>query len=159
MRTAEQQLHSTLPRHQSHRDGGLTRRLGYTVALVVDVVLLELVNGAPGWEAVPFLTSDFTEVVGLVNASIVLGVVANAVYLAHDPRWLRGLGDLATTAVGLWALVALWQVFPFAFSVDWVVDPVLLTRWVLAVGIVGSGIGLVSAFVRFVGGLVAARSA
>jgi hypothetical protein len=142
----------------AHREtSAAARRAGYTVAIAVNAVLLYLINRSPGWEAVPFLTDDTPRVLGLVNASIVSGIVANAVYVLWDPRWLRALGDVVTTAVGLAALVQLWVVFPVAFApaaVDWE----LVARWVLGVGIAGSVIGIVVALVRLGRALVGSRT-
>ena len=128
------------------------RRFGYVVAVLVNAAMLYAVNRWPGWEVLPFLTADLVLVLGLVNASIVVNLAANLVYLVRDPRWLRALGDLLTTAVGLVALVRMWQVFPFDFSGDW--DGwTLVVRLLLGLGIVGSAIGLVTACVSFVKGV------
>lgn len=128
------------------RPGPGQRRFGYAVAIVVNAVMLYLVNRSPGWDAVPFLTDETPEVLDLVNASIVAGVVANVVYVVSDPEWLRALGDVVTTAIGLAAMVALWQVWPIDLAAGWEV----LARWLIGVGIVGSFIGIVVAMVRFV---------
>lgn len=125
------------------------RRVGYVVAAALNLLMLYLVNVSPGWEALPFLTSRTELVLPIINASIVVGVVANIVYVAADPLWLRSLGDLVTTTVGLAAMVRLWQVFPFSFAestVPWEV----LVRWVLGVGIAGSAIAIVVALVSLV---------
>jgi hypothetical protein len=134
---------------ETRRPAAATRRVGYAVAVVVNAGLLYAVNVWPGWDEVPFLTGDFSLVVGLVNASILVSLVANAVYLVRDPRWLRSLGDAATTAVGLVALLRLWRVFPFDFgdsSFDWALAAHLL----LGVAIVGSVIGIVAGLAGFV---------
>lgn len=52
------------------------RRIGYAVAVLVNVALLYTINAWPGWEAVPFLTEDLRLVTGLVNASIVVNWAA-----------------------------------------------------------------------------------
>ena len=122
-----------------------TRRFGYVVAVLVNAAMLYAVNRWPGWQEVPFLTADTELVLGLVNATIVVNLVANVVYLVRDPRWLTALGDLVTTAVGLAAMVRIWKVFPLDVS-----DRAeLLVRALLVVGIVGSAIGIVVAIVRF----------
>jgi hypothetical protein len=138
------------PRPES---GPLARRVGHAVAIAVDVVLLLLVNRSPGWQAVPFLTPDTEQVLGLVNASLAAGVVVNLVLLVADPAWLRALGEVVTTAVGLAALVAVWQVWPLDLTVAW--D--LVARLAVGVGIMGSVIGIVAAVVRFVRELSAPR--
>ena len=137
------------PVHAKPVAGPVARRVGYTIAVALNVALLVLINETPGWQALPFLTDDFTLVLGIVNASIITGVVVNAVYVVLDPAWLRALGDIVTTAVGLAALVRLWQVFPVDFAPA-VVDLDLVARWVLAIGIVGSVIGIVAAAARLV---------
>jgi hypothetical protein len=125
------------------------RRFGYLVAVLVNAVLLYATNSWPGWEALPFLTEDMRLVIGLVNASIAVNLAANVVYLVRDPSWLKALGDMLTTTVGIVALLRIWQVFPFDFggsSFDWT----LVVRIVLGIAIVGSAIGIVAAFVSFV---------
>jgi hypothetical protein len=126
-----------------------TRRVGYGIAIAVNALLLYLVNVSPGWAAVPFLTDDTTHVLGWVNASIVAGIVANALYVVVDRRWFRPLGELLVTLVGLTALVRLWQVFPFAFD-DSEIPWHDIARWVLAIGIAGSVIGLIANLVKLV---------
>jgi hypothetical protein len=69
-----------------------------------------------GWQAMAFLTSDAGQVLWLVDLSLAAGIAASAVYLAHDPPWLKALGDLATTGIGLAAAIRIWQLFPFALS-------------------------------------------
>ena len=130
------------------------RRAGYAVAMTVNLVLLFLVNVTPGWQAVPFLTENTTDVLLLVNLSMGAAVVANAVYSVFDPPWVRALGDAVTTSVGLASLVRIWQVFPFEFvtsSVPW--D--LVARWVIGIGIFGCVVAIIVALVRFVRGLMA----
>ena len=132
------------------------RRAGYAVAVLVNAALLVLVNRWPGWEALPFLTTDTRLVIGVVNASILVNLAANLVYLARDPRWLKALGDTLTTAVGLVAMVRIWQVFPFDFgdsSVDWA----LLARIALGLGIAGTAIGVIVNAVGFVKAVVTSR--
>ncbi len=143
-------------RRVRQRPSSAARRGGYTVALVVNSVLLGMVNVTPGWEAVPFLTEQTPLVLGLVNASMVAAVVLNAVYLLADPRWLKALGDVAQTVVGLAAVARIWQVFPFAFD-DSTLDWPLIARWVLAVGAAGSAIGLVVGLVSLIRAAVAPR--
>jgi hypothetical protein len=115
---------------------------------------LVLVNVWPGWESVPFLTSDTTEVLGLVNASLFAGIVANLAYLVDDAPWLVALGGVVTTGIGLAALIRIIQVFPVDFS-DWDFDGTALVRVLLILAIVGSAIGIVvqlTALVRSLAG-------
>lgn len=136
-------------RAKTRRPRARTRLAGYLAGVVVNGVLLALINGRPGWAAVPFLTPAFSSVVGLVDLALVTGLVTGFVHLLHDPEWLVALDGLVTTCAGLAALVRLWQVFPFDFgaaSFDWAA----LTRIVLAVGFAGSVLGLAVGLVTLV---------
>jgi hypothetical protein len=126
----------------SSRPPAAARRFGFGVAAVVNAAIWFLINVRPGWQQVPFLTEETSLVLWLVNISLIAGVVVNVAFAAFDPPWVKSLGDLITTSIGLVVLVRLWQVFPFDFSgysVNWAV----LARLVLVVAIVGSIIGVV----------------
>ncbi|MEU5265549.1 hypothetical protein [Amycolatopsis sp. NPDC021455] len=126
-----------------------TRLAGYLAGVVVNGALLALINGRPGWAAVPFLTDGFAAVVGVVDVALVAGLVTGFVHLWHDPEWLVTADGLVTTGAGLVALVRIWQVFPFDFgatSSDWATA----ARVVLAIGIAGSVLGLVTGLVDLV---------
>ena len=125
--------------HRARRPSAGTRRAGYGLAIVFGTVLLIILNGSPGWPAIPFLTSDTVQVLWLVNLSLAAGIAANLVYLAYDPPWLKSLGDLATTGIGLAAAIRIWQVFPFDLSSGWSTA----VRALLVIAIAGSCIALV----------------
>ncbi len=133
----------------SRRPPAAARRFGYLVAAAVLVAMLYAINVWPGWQEVPFLSDDTAQVLWLVNLSLVAGVAANMVYVAYDGLWLRSLGELVTTSIGVVVLARMWQVFPFDFSgnsIRWNV----LVRFVLVVAIVGSIIGIIVQFVSLI---------
>jgi hypothetical protein len=123
----------------ARRPSAGARRAGYCIAIAFSAALLFVLNARPGWQAMPFLTSDAGQVLWLVNLSLAAGIAANVVYLAYDPPWVRSLGDLVTTGVGLAAAIRIWQVFPFALSSGWSTA----VRVLLVVAIAGSCIALV----------------
>ena len=112
------------------------------VGIVVSAALLLVLNGEPGWQALPFLTSDTSQVIGLVNLSLAVSLAVNVVYLFYDPPWLKSLGDLVTSGIGLAVAIRIWQVFPFAFhgSSAWWSTAI---RVLLVIAIVGSAISIV----------------
>jgi hypothetical protein len=123
----------------ARRPSAGARRAGYCVAIAFGVAFLVVVNGWPGWQAMPFLTSEADQVLWLVNFSVAAGIAANMVYLAYDPPWLKSLGDAVTTGIGLAAAIRIWQVFPFDLSSGWSTA----VRVLLVVAIAGSCIALV----------------
>ena len=91
------------------------RRFGYFLAILINGAILYVINVWPTWHVVPWLTLATSEVVPWVNASIIVGMVANAVYLLVDRRWLKAIGDVATTSVGLAAMLQLSGTFSLRF--------------------------------------------
>jgi hypothetical protein len=126
-----------------HRPPAATRRVGYLVAIAVMTAMLVILNAAPGWQAIPFLTGGTSQVLGLVNLSLAAGLGVNLVYLCYDPPWLKSLGDLITSAIGLAVAIRVWQVFPFAFHGSWAWCSTAL-RLVLVIAIGGSAISVLT---------------
>lgn len=126
----------------ARRPSVAARRTGYVIAVAVNLLLIYLLDVRPGWSAVPFLTDETRQVIGLVTFSMAVSVAANIVYLIEDAPVVKAAGDVLTTGIALAVLVRLAQVFPFDFtgySVDWA----LVVRILLWVGLIGSAIGLV----------------
>jgi hypothetical protein len=123
--------------------------VGYLVGAAVNAIVIYLINVEPTWSALPFLTSDTPRLLPLVNASLLVSLLANLVYAGADAPWIKALGDLLTTTVGLAALGRIWDVFPFSFD-DTGFPWEQLTRVVLVVAIVGSAIGILVALVSLV---------
>lgn len=132
----------TLTATRKPRPSVAARRTGYVIAALVNAVLLYLVNVWPGWEELPFLTSETTEVLGWVNVSMIAGIITNLVYVGRDTNRVRAAGDLVTTGIGLVAMVRIWQVFPFDFDLSGL-DWAIVARVFLVIGIVGSAIAMV----------------
>ena len=104
----------------------------------------------------PFLTADTALVIGLVNASIVVTLFANAAYLITDPPWFKSLGSVLTSTVGFLAAARIWNVFPFDFggtAVDWA----FVVRIVLALAMIGSVIAVIVGIVALIGTVTHAK--
>ena len=129
------------PAAPGRRPRPAARPAGYLAAVVVSAVLLFVLNAQPGWQAVPFLTSATTQVLGLVNLSLAVGLAVNLVYLAYDPPWLKSLGDLLPAGIGMAVAIRLWQVFPFAFQGSWAWCATAV-RVLLIVAVAGCGISI-----------------
>lgn len=124
------------------RNRGGARRGGYLVAVLVNVVLLLLVTGSPGWRALGFLTEETQQVIGLVVAALIAGAVVNFINLILDIAWVKAVGDIVTSVYALAVLTRLWRLFPFDFGssgVDW--D--LVTRVLIVAAIAGCVLGVV----------------
>ncbi|SFN90878.1 hypothetical protein [Mycetocola miduiensis] len=123
------------------RNGSFRRRIGFSAAIVVNAVLLGLVNGWPGWRAVPILTGEADSVVLVFNLALVVGILVNTVNMIADIRWVRAVGEIITSAVALVFLTQLLRVFPFSFS-DGSVDWAFVIRTVLWFAVAGCVISI-----------------
>jgi hypothetical protein len=95
------------------------RRFGYVVAVAVNLVMLALIHAWPGWDVVPFLTAQTTDVLPYVDASIVATILVNTLYVVRDDRVAKASGDLVTNLVSMLCLIRFWQVWPFDFDGVW----------------------------------------
>jgi hypothetical protein len=133
--------------------GRTAHRWGYGLSALVNLALAWAVNVWPGWEAVPILDDTTTEVMPLVNLSLLIGFGTNVVYLGFDAPWFKALGHILTSVVSIAVLVRTLRVFPFDFgdsASTW--EPI--TRGLLIFLIVASALGLVSYVVQSVRGAV-----
>jgi hypothetical protein len=142
---------------EARRPSRTARQVGFGIAAGINALLLYLVNVTPGWEWVTFLSEDFTRVLGVLNASLVVALVVNLLWMVADPMWFRALGQVVQSAVGLAVVLTALDVFPFDYS-DWAFDATWLTRLVLVVAAVATGIGLLVQLVTLVRVVVTSAS-
>lgn len=133
-----------------------SRQAGYVVAIVINALILWVANNLLAWGWLPWLTDDFVDALPAINASLIVTIIAQALYVAYDGQWFRALGDIVTSVYALLAGIAMWRVFPFDFSAypfDWA----LVARWVVGVGIFGVSVAILVNLVKLLG--LAARAA
>jgi len=107
------------PTSMRRRPSRAARRFGYDVAVAINLVMLYLIHTWPGWDAVPFLTDETTDVLPYVDASIVATILVNVVYLVRDGQAVKACGELVANLVSLVSLIRFWQVQPFDFAGVW----------------------------------------
>jgi hypothetical protein len=123
------------------RQSVAARRFGYAVAILVNLVVIGFIYVWPGWRVLPFLTDEAAAVIALLALSVFVTIAVNLVWIAYDPLWMRSLGDLVTSIVGIVVMSQFLIVFPFDFQADSPWE--LVTRIILIVGLVGTAIGAV----------------
>jgi hypothetical protein len=121
-------------------DKAVSSRGGNVGSALVNAAMLWGINIWPGWQVLPFLTSDMTRVLGIINASLTAGIVANLIFVVIRNRGIMALGNLVVLGIGLAAVLRMWEVFPFDFGGSWPGWPVVV-RVLLGLGIAGSIIG------------------
>lgn len=126
------------------------RRFGYLVAALLNAVLLWCAHQLLDWEWPGFLTPRFDDVLPIVTASFVAGIVANLVYAVFDGWPVKPIGEIVTACFGVAVGLRVWRVFPFDFGdgTDWS----WLARLIIVVVIVGSALGAVTQSVKLARG-------
>jgi hypothetical protein len=130
--------HSSRPNHPA----------GYVAGAIVNGIFLWVMNQLPVWKPF-FLLDSYSEVLWAINMSLIVQIVLNLVLIFFHPRFFHYLIQAVFSLVSIVSLVWILRVFPVDFSArlsdlfNW------LFRIALIVAIVGSAIGGVTNFVRF----------
>jgi|GEM_PF-722110 len=126
------------------------KRFGYAVAIIVNLILLYVANNLLAWR-VPFITSDFVVPLRYLNISLIATAVANLLFFFYDPDWFLGFTRIGLNIVGIIVSLSLYVTFPFDLS-SLASEGILtlLVRFALILGIVGSTIGVIAEFVKFI---------
>jgi hypothetical protein len=128
---------------------GAGRRLGYVIAVLINLAMLVVVQNVVGWGWPSFLTSEFVEVVPWISLSLVVSIVANLIYQFNDTQIVKSFGQIVTNLISIFVTYVILDVFPFDFSTysfNWA--PIV---WiVLIMAIVGSGIGVLTEAMKLV---------
>ena len=140
---------STYPTATVSRRTG--RRIGYLAAILVNLLIYGFINVWPGWESFDFVTVEAADVVPLINLSIAVTILVNLVYVVYDGYRVKALGETITSAVTLLVSIVVLSVFPFDFSA-YAFPWTLLTRIVLLVAVLGSGIAIIVNLGRLIRG-------
>jgi len=126
------------------------RRLGYALAIALSVGVLLLVNNLPEGDQIPFLTSDFEQLLPLINALLLASIAINGVWILYDAAWFRSAGRITLNVLIMTLLALTYRVFPFDFSAydfDWET----LIRVLMVGVIVGLAIATIVEIVKLIG--------
>jgi hypothetical protein len=130
---------------------------GYIFSAVMNGVLLWVMNQLPVWKPF-FLLDSYEQVLWAINMSLIVHIALNLVMVFFRPRFFHYLAQTVFNLVSIVSLAWIVYIFPVDFSPrigDWLN---VLFRVVLIIGIVGSAIGVISNFVRFLRALFGAES-
>lgn len=131
---------------RARQPAGMTR-LGYSLAIAINTILLVVVNNLLEWGFLPFLISDFEQVLPLINLSLGFGILLNLIYLSFDPAWFKSLSQMVSGLISLAVAIQMFVVFPFDFTIyefNWAP----WARLVLILGIVGAAVAVIVEMVR-----------
>ena len=125
------------------------RRIGYGVAVVVNVIGLVIVNNILDWGWLSWLTEDFETLLPIINLSLAASIVVNLAYITYDSKWFKALCEIGLATISLLVAIRTWRVFPFdfsAYSFNWEG----VTRAILGFAIFGLSVALLVNVVKLI---------
>ncbi|MEN8235170.1 MAG: hypothetical protein ABFR89_09645 [Actinomycetota bacterium] len=134
---------------EPERWGQTGRRVGYTVAVIVNVVLFVIVINLLDWGWIPFLTEEFEDLLPIIILSVGVSAVVNFLWIFYDAKWFRATGQIIDNVTSLLVVIATYKVFPFDFSpyrINWeaiVKVVIILTAFALVIATIAEVVKLV----------------
>jgi hypothetical protein len=129
------------------RSGAANPRVGYSIAIALNLVMLFITQNILEWGWVPFLTGDFALVEPWISLSLTASIIVNVIYQFDDTPVVKAIGQILVDVLSVYVTVQILTVFPFDFSA-YVFDWEVVARVVLILAAVGAGIGALVEFLK-----------
>jgi len=100
----------------------------YIAAIIFNLIWWYIVNNLLNWQ-VYFVTNAFNEVLWIINLSIIVSIIGNALLLFYSPERLRHGVKIVINIVSFIAVYLVWELFPFNFYnsfYDWLFSLLLI---------------------------------
>jgi hypothetical protein len=100
----------------------------YIAAIIFNLIWWYIVNNLLNWQ-VYFVTNAFNEVLWIINLSIIVSIIGNALLLFYSPERLRHIVKIFINIISFIAVYIVWTVFPFNFYnsfYDWLFGILLI---------------------------------
>ncbi|MBM4241548.1 MAG: hypothetical protein FJ150_07820 [Euryarchaeota archaeon] len=88
-------------------------------AIIVNIIILYIVNNLLGWK-ISFIAPTWTQVLFILNVSIVANILANIGFLIYQRGWFRSLAQIILTIIGFVVAYEFYVVFPFIIQTEWI---------------------------------------
>ncbi|MDI6643592.1 MAG: hypothetical protein QME14_00915 [Methanobacteriaceae archaeon] len=115
-------------------------------AIIVNIIFLYIVNNLLNWN-LSFIAPSFSEVLSILNISIIANIMANIGFLVYQRGWFRSIVQIILNLIGFIVAYTLYTVFPFTFQSIWVTYALLL---ILIIGMVGLVISSIYEILRLI---------
>ena len=115
-------------------------RLGYVIAIVINIVLLYVTHHLVAWE-VSFITPAWTGVLWAVDLSLGASIAGNVLFLVYDRPWFKHLVQIVMSILAFVSSYVMYRAFPFSFAQPWLTTGL---RVLLLLGMVGLTIAVIA---------------
>jgi hypothetical protein len=116
--------------------------------IVANLIIFYIVNNLLTWN-VPYLTSEWTAVLWILNISIIYNLAVDIVMLLFYKGWLRAALKLIGNVISILVMLTFWFIYPLDFSsLSFGNTLDLIVRILIILGIVGTAIGAIVEFFK-----------
>lgn len=112
---------------------------GFIGAIIVNIIFLYIVNNLLNWN-IFFIAPTWTQVLFILNLSIVANILANIGFLIYQRGWFRTLVQIILNIIGFVVVYELYVVFPFIIQTEWIAIGLKLLLILAVIGLVISTI-------------------
>lgn len=91
-----------------------SKKSEYIATIIFNLIFLYIFNNLLNWH-IYFITNSFNEVLWIINLSIIVSIIGNALLLVYDPVRFRHLVKIIMNMVSFVAVYLVYDVFPFNF--------------------------------------------
>lgn len=91
-----------------------SKKSEYIATIIFNLIFLYIFNNLLNWH-IYFVTNSFNEVLWIVNLSIIVSIIGNALLVVYDPVRFRHLVKIIINIVSFAAVYLVYEVFPFNF--------------------------------------------
>lgn len=91
-----------------------SKKSEYIATIIFNLIFLYIFNNLLNWH-IYFVTNSFNEVLWIVNLSIIVSIIGNALLVVFDPVRFRHLVKIIINIVSFAAVYLVYEVFPFNF--------------------------------------------
>ena len=92
--------------------GNLDEKREYVIAIIFNLILLYVFNNLLNWH-INFVTNALTDILWIINLSITIAILGNALLLIYHPNLFRHVMKTIINIFALVAVVLLYTTFPF----------------------------------------------
>lgn len=87
----------------------------FIAAIIFNIIFLYIANNLLNWN-LSFIAPDFSQVLLILNVSIIANILANIGFLIYQRGWFRTLAQIILNIIGFAVAYSLYVVFPFIFK-------------------------------------------
>ena len=87
----------------------------FIAAIIINIIFLYIVNNLLNWN-ISFIAPTFSQVLFILNVSIIANILANIGFLIYQRGWFRSLAQIILNIIGFAVAYSFFVVFPFVFQ-------------------------------------------